>query len=104
MRPGEEWFGLARAFLTAGARSVLASQWDIADEPAARLMAGVYGRIQAGEPPARALRRAQADRARDGIHPLDWAGFAVLGGPSALSEPGPDSTAEISPVTAPLVV
>ncbi len=90
VRPGEEWFGLARAFLTAGARSVLASQWDIADEPAARLMAGVYGRIQAGEPP--------------GIHPLDWAGFAVLGGPSALSEPGPDSTAEISPVTAPLVV
>ncbi|HEY6867236.1 MAG TPA: CHAT domain-containing protein, partial [Candidatus Eisenbacteria bacterium] len=89
VRPGEEWFGLARTFLLAGARSVLASQWDIADEAAARLMAGVYAHLSGGDPPARALGKAQAASAREGIHPLDWSGFVVLGGPPV--GPGPDS-------------
>ncbi len=104
VRPGEEWFGLARSFLVAGARSVLASQWDVADEAAARLMAGVYGHLQAGEPPARALRQAQAVRARDGAHPLDWAGFVMLGGPSAVSAAAPGGPHEIPPFSATRVV
>ena len=82
VRPGEEWFGLARSFLIAGARAVLASQWDITDEAAAQLMGGVYRGLRAGGSLAGALRVAQAARAAGGAHPLDWAGFVVLGGPS----------------------
>jgi len=82
VRPGEEWFGLARSFLIAGARAVLASQWDITDEAAAQLMGGVYRGLRAGGSLAGALRVAQAARAAEGAHPLDWAGFVVLGGPS----------------------
>ena len=100
VRPGEEWFGLARSFLLAGARSVLASHWDIADEAAARLMAGVYARLRGGDPPARALGAVQAACARDGIHPLDWSGFVVLGGPPVAPEAVRAVETEISPVPA----
>ena len=80
VRPGEEWFGLARSFLLSGARAVLASQWDIADEAAARLMVDLYGRVAEGESLARALSQAQAASLHGGTRPLEWAGFQILGG------------------------
>jgi len=80
VRPGEEWFGLARSFLLSGARAVLASQWDIEDEAAARLMVDTYGRMATGESLPLALSRAQAASHREGTHPLEWAGFVILGG------------------------
>jgi CHAT domain-containing protein len=86
VEPGEEWFGLARGLLLAGARRVLAAQWDVADEAAARLMAGIYGRLHHGATLPAALRGAQAEAARAGAHPLDWAGFVLLGSP--LPAPG----------------
>src|SRR5262249_53132750 len=45
VRPGEEWFGLARTFLLAGAGAVVAAQWDVDDEATARLMADLYARL-----------------------------------------------------------
>jgi CHAT domain-containing protein len=86
VRPGEEWFGLARAFLLAGASAVVAAQWDVDDEATARLMSDLYARLSNGAPLARALASAQAERAEAGEHPIDWAGFAVLGGPRLLSD------------------
>jgi CHAT domain-containing protein len=86
VRPGEEWFGLARAFLLAGASAVVAAQWDVDDEATARLMSELYARLASGTPLARALAQAQANRAEAGEHPIDWAGFAVLGGPRLLDE------------------
>lgn len=82
IRPGEEWYGLARGFLAAGAGSVMAAQWDVEGWSAAALMHSVYRRIAAGEPLVRALARAQADSARAGEHPFHWAAFSVLGAPS----------------------
>jgi hypothetical protein len=84
VHPGEEWFGLARSFLLAGAGAVVAAQWDVEDGPTAELMAGMYARLAAGEPLARALAGAQAERRAAGAHPLDWAGFVALGGPALL--------------------
>jgi tetratricopeptide (TPR) repeat protein len=84
VRPGEEWFGLARAFLLSGTRTVLASQWDIEDEAAARLMADLYRRLAAGATLGAALSGAQAERRREGAGPLEWAGFVMLGGPGTL--------------------
>jgi CHAT domain-containing protein/tetratricopeptide (TPR) repeat protein len=79
VRPGEEWFGLARSFLLSGAHAILASQWDIEDEAAARLMVDLYGRLADGASLGRALSDAQAARLQSGAHPLEWAGFVMLG-------------------------
>jgi CHAT domain-containing protein len=81
VRPGEEWFGLARALLLCGAGAVVASQWDVEDVAAVRLMADMYARLAAGDPLGTALAWAQARRREDRAHPFDWAGFVTLGGP-----------------------
>lgn len=83
VRPGEEWFGLPRALLLAGAGSVIASQWDVDDAAARSWMEAFYERIAAGDPEGQAVRHVQAAFCNAGLHPLDWAGFVRLGGPSA---------------------
>ena len=45
---GDGVIGLARAFLYAGTPSVVATLWDVADEPAARLMPSLYRSLTAG--------------------------------------------------------
>src|SRR5258707_9276057 len=45
---GEGLIGLTRAFQYAGARSVLASLWNVADESTADLMRRFYGHLKAG--------------------------------------------------------
>ncbi|MCC6652985.1 MAG: CHAT domain-containing protein, partial [Candidatus Eisenbacteria bacterium] len=84
VRPGEEWFGLARSFLLAGAGAVVAAQWDVDDDATAELMTSLYARLAGGTPLAESLAQSQADRFRSGAHPLDWAGFVALGGPALL--------------------
>src|SRR5204863_3946357 len=81
VRPGEEWFGLARTLLLAGSGAVVASQWDLDDAAAARLMGALYRRLGAGEALGPALSHVQADAHRDGVHPLHWAGCVRLAGP-----------------------
>jgi tetratricopeptide (TPR) repeat protein len=83
VQPGEEWFGFPRNLLLAGAGAVLAAQWDVDDASAARLMGDVYGRLASGERVGPAVSGAQAALAANGVHPLDWAGFVILGGPGA---------------------
>lgn len=57
---GDEAMGLIRAFLYAGARAVLVTQWPVEDAPAFLLMADFYARLRAGETDAAtALRQAQ---------------------------------------------
>jgi hypothetical protein len=85
VHPGEEWFGLGRSFLLAGADAVVAAQWDVEDAPTSRLMAAFYARLAGGTPLAAALAQAQAERHLGGAHPLDWAAFVALAGPGALA-------------------
>ena len=61
---GEGLVGLTRAFQYAGARSVLASLWSVADETTAALMKRFYGYLKAGESKDAALRHAQLDLVR----------------------------------------
>jgi CHAT domain-containing protein len=64
---GEGLLGLQRAFQVAGARSVLASLWQVGDEPTRALMARFYERLwRGGRPPAAALREAQLELLREG--------------------------------------
>ncbi|MEK7317257.1 MAG: CHAT domain-containing protein, partial [Candidatus Eisenbacteria bacterium] len=80
IRPGEEWFGLPRTLLQAGARAVIAPQWDIEDASAVRLMLLFYEGLKSGATISRALASAQSARWKAGDHPIDWAGFVMLSG------------------------
>ena len=73
--------GLPRAFLHAGAKSVIASLWKVNDEATAKLMANLYTRIERGESPSSALRNAQLEMARDEewSKPYYWAAFVLQG-------------------------
>lgn len=95
--------GLTRAFQFAGARSVLASLWQVADRSTAPLMVAFYEELDAGHSAADALRAAQLrllrgdapSLERPGLlakllgqgdappqrldHPYHWAGFQLYG-------------------------
>ena len=80
---GEEGImNLARAFLAAGAKSVVASQWDIDDRSTATLMESYYRQLAAGETVQEALRLAQVEFIQNygsKASPYYWAGFSVYG-------------------------
>ncbi len=85
VRPGEEWFGIPRALLIAGAHAVLASQWDVEDGAAARLTGALYRHLASGNGLPASLGAVQSDLLRAGTHPLDWAGFGIFSGPPTAS-------------------
>ena len=73
---------LARAFLTAGAKSVVASLWDVEDRSTATLMEGFYQHLAKGESIAVALRSSQVEFIQtygEKANPNLWAGFEVIG-------------------------
>jgi CHAT domain-containing protein/predicted negative regulator of RcsB-dependent stress response len=78
---GEGEQGLARAFVAAGARSVLASLWSVEDAATASLMESFYAGLASGLPPALALRRAKLEmREGSATHAVrDWAAFVLIG-------------------------
>ncbi|MDB4874762.1 MAG: hypothetical protein JWM41_1208 [Gemmatimonadetes bacterium] len=70
--------GLARAFLVAGARGVVGTEWSVG--PAAlQLMSVFYSRLAAGDRPATALRTAKLALRRDSrtANPFYWAPFTL---------------------------
>ncbi|HEX9349167.1 MAG TPA: CHAT domain-containing tetratricopeptide repeat protein [Gemmatimonadales bacterium] len=79
---GDDWVGLTRAFLHAGARNVVATLWPVDDWATAALMERFYGGGDVAADPARAL--AEAQRALIATpataHPFYWAGFVAVGG------------------------
>jgi CHAT domain-containing protein len=78
---GEGLLGLTWAFQYAGARSVLASLWEVNDAATAELMRRFYGHLRAGQPKAEALRRAQVELLRQPTTsaPYVWAAFSLIG-------------------------
>jgi CHAT domain-containing protein len=71
-------------FLYAGASSVVATHWKIADKVTARLMADFYARIRAqGEKPDRlkALTEARKAIRAEYPNPYYWAAFTYVGCP-----------------------
>ncbi|HEX9563576.1 MAG TPA: CHAT domain-containing tetratricopeptide repeat protein [Gemmatimonadaceae bacterium] len=78
---GDDWVGLTRAFLHAGAASVLATLWPVADRPTADLMERFYERFD-GQDAAGALAVAQRSMLANPstAHPFHWAGFVLTGG------------------------
>jgi tetratricopeptide (TPR) repeat protein len=71
--------GLARAFLVAGARSVVVSLWNAPDQPTRDLMVAFYRKLPHAPGKAQALRLAMLETSKLHPNPLDWAGFILLG-------------------------
>ena len=76
---GQGLIGLTRAFQYAGARSVLASLWDVSDDSTAELMARFYGELKGGAPKDQALQAAQLSLLGRGHGPFHWAAFQLTG-------------------------
>jgi CHAT domain-containing protein len=78
---GEGVMSLRRAFLIAGAQTVLASHWEISDKGTSQLMTEFMRRWQAGEPRITAWREAQLSllRSKDFANPYFWAAFTLTG-------------------------
>jgi CHAT domain-containing protein len=81
VRRYEGMYGLARAFLFAGSRSVGASLWRVEDVSTARLMGVFYRGYALGVPKVEALRRAQVALLRDRQYadPYYWSCFVLMG-------------------------
>jgi len=80
--PGEGVVGLAWALFVGGARSTLASQWQVPDESTRTLMIQFYRRLRRpGTNRAQAMRQAQLALRQDKRygHPYHWAPFALSG-------------------------
>ncbi len=79
---GEGLIGLARGFMHAGSRRVLASLWPVEDRATSVLMTHFYRAMwDQGSSPAAALAMAQRELASTRRHrdPYYWAGFVLLG-------------------------
>jgi CHAT domain-containing protein len=81
---GEGVFGLRRAFVLAGAETLVMSLWKVPDEPTRELMEDFYRRLLAGEGRAEALRQAQLAMKAKYPEPFYWGVFICQGDPSPL--------------------
>ncbi|HET6176251.1 MAG TPA: CHAT domain-containing protein [Candidatus Sulfotelmatobacter sp.] len=95
---GDGVLGLTRAFMYAGTRSIVATLWDVADEPTTQLVSNFYKNIGRGQDKAQALRAAQLSVLRQlragkvkvatrrgpltlPDNPVFWASFILIGEP-----------------------
>jgi CHAT domain-containing protein len=73
---------LARAFLSAGARAVVGTLWEMEDDLAPYLFSSFHEHLRTGMAPARALRSAQIEMLRSSdprlSHPSTWSPVEVL--------------------------
>jgi CHAT domain-containing protein len=81
--------GLARAFIYAGGKSLVVSNWDVSDEATATLMSNLF-EISKNKPDlshGEMMRQAtlnllDAATTDDDAHPRVWAPFVVVGEPA----------------------
>jgi CHAT domain-containing protein len=79
--PGEGLIGLTRAFQVAGAGSIIATQWRVADRSTATAMVRLHQHLLKGMSKDEALRQAMRALASDPAtaHPYYWAPFVLVG-------------------------
>lgn len=80
---GDEQLGLARAFLAAGAHTLVISLWPVEDNATNQLMQLFYQHLLRGESKAQALQAAQRVLLHSPVpaytHPYYWAAFRLVG-------------------------
>jgi CHAT domain-containing protein len=88
---GQGVYGLRRAFVVAGAETVVMSLWQVEDQTTSTLMETYYRNLMAGQGRATAMRDAMRALRRTLPHPHYWAPFIVVGSDAPLRAlaPGP---------------
>lgn len=85
---GEGLLSLAHAFIYAGAKSLVASLWNVDDRHTPKLMEYYYQHLKSGHSKSIALQHAKKDYLINTTHeeafPFYWAGFIMIGDNSPL--------------------
>jgi CHAT domain-containing protein len=86
---GDELFGLTRAFMTAGAASLILTFWPVEDRSTTTVMKVFYDNLLAGQDKIAALQNAQlslmaSTGSEHSMHPYFWAPFFLIGDSGAL--------------------
>lgn len=79
---GQGVYGLQRAFLTAGAKSIVMSLWVVDDDATQNLMTGFYQNYLQNDPKntkRKSLRQAQLALKKQYPHPYYWGAFVLIG-------------------------
>jgi CHAT domain-containing protein/Tfp pilus assembly protein PilF len=81
VRNGDGVYGLRRAFVLAGAESLVMSLWPVSDTWTERQMRGYYQNLKLGKGRGDALRQVQLDllTRNPSLHPFYWANFIQFG-------------------------
>jgi CHAT domain-containing protein/Tfp pilus assembly protein PilF len=85
IRTGEGVFGLRRAFVIAGAETLIMSLWEVPDSSTRELMVNYYMRLlKGGEGRSEALRKAQLILRKKHSDVMSWGAFICQGYPGPL--------------------
>ncbi len=76
---GEGVHGLTRAFLQAGARSVIATAWRVDDGAVGPLMVSLYESLAGGATVSQSLRAARLSAMKRGVPASVWGAFVLVG-------------------------
>ena len=78
-RAGDDLIGLTRAFLYAGAASLLVSLWPVSSKSTREFMVDFFQRLKKGDDKAAALQQAQLHQIENYQNPFYWAPFILVG-------------------------
>jgi CHAT domain-containing protein len=88
LRNGEGIISLARAFIFAGAKSILSTLWSVNDKSTGELMNQYYRNLSSKMPKDLALQKAKinylSNHDHTAAHPFFWSGFIMIGDQSPL--------------------
>jgi tetratricopeptide (TPR) repeat protein len=76
---GDELVGLMRGLLSAGARSLLLTLWDVNDQSTAAFMRSMYKQLATTGDKSEAVRSAMRELRESFPHPYYWAPFLLVG-------------------------
>jgi CHAT domain-containing protein len=86
--PGDDLFGLQRALMKSGCRTVVTGQWDVYDQTGPELMHEFFRQLADGQPAPLALAQSQrqflkrlraSNQPEPWLHPYYWAVYTVAG-------------------------